>query len=147
MEIRNCLVDTNVLLRMTRRSEEQAIIRRALRQLRLQNATLCYTHQNIAELWNVLTRPVQVNGLGLSVAEAEIEVHAIETAMRLVPDNASVYREWRRILLEYGVSGTQVYDARLVAAMYVHGITHMLTLNVSDFQRFLHIEVLHPSAV
>jgi predicted nucleic acid-binding protein len=147
MVIQSCLVDTNVLLRMTRRSDEQAAIRRALAHLRMQDATLCYTHQNIAELWNVLTRPAQVNGFGLSVTEAETEVHGIETAMRLLVESAAVYREWRRIVLQYGVSGTQVYDARLVAAMYVHNITHILTLNTSDFQRYLQVVAIHPSAL
>lgn len=147
MPIASCLVDTNVLLRMTRRSHEHAVIRRALRELTLQNAALLYTHQNIAELWNVLTRPTRVNGFGLSVAEAESEVRAIEIAMRLLPENASVYREWRRIVLQYGVSGTQVYDARLVATMYVHNVEHILSVNVADFQRFLNITVLHPSTL
>jgi hypothetical protein len=41
---------------------------------------LHYTHQNIAELWNVMTRPLGRNGLGLTVIEAETEVRAIERA-------------------------------------------------------------------
>jgi hypothetical protein len=35
-----------------------------------------------------------------------------------------------------GVSGIQVHDARMVAAMRVHGIANLLTLNAKDFRRY-----------
>ena len=38
------------------------------------------------------------------------------------------------------------YDARLVAAMTVHGVGRILTLNAGDFARY-GIEVIEPSAV
>jgi hypothetical protein len=55
--------------------------------------------------------------LGLSAAEAEREVRAIESGMILLPDNEAVYREWRRIIVQHGVLGVQVHDARLAASM------------------------------
>lgn len=94
-----------------------------------------------------MTRPVSSNGFGLSIAESDQEVRAIETGMSLLSDNATVYREWRRIVLRYGVSGVQVHDARLAAAMYVHGISHILTMNEADFKRFSGLVPLHPSRV
>jgi hypothetical protein len=94
-----------------------------------------------------MTRPIMRNGFGLTVAEAEREVHVIETGMNLLPDNEAVYREWWRLVLQYGVSGVQVYDARLAAAMYIHRISHILTLNVMNFNRYGGLTVVHPSAV
>jgi len=83
MAIASCLVDTNILLRMTRRSDPQHIVvDTALVRLAGQGSILHYTHQNIAELWNAMTRPVVRNGLGLTVAEAEREVQAIELIAR-----------------------------------------------------------------
>jgi predicted nucleic acid-binding protein len=105
------------------------------------------THQNIAELWNAMTRPLARNGLGLTVSEAEREVRAIETGMRFLPDSEAVYREWRRIVAQYGVLGVQVHDARLAAAMYVHRVDHILTLNASDFTRFSGLTAVHPSSL
>ena len=64
--------------------------------------------------------------------------------MTLLPDNAAVYSQWRKIIVQYGVAGVQVHDARLAAAMYVHGVTHILTLNVADFNRFSGLTALHP---
>lgn len=148
MAIASCLVDTNILLRITRRSDPQhKLVDTALARLAGQGTTLHYTHQNIAEFWNAMTRPVERNGLGLSVGETEREVRAIEAGMSLLPDNEAVYREWRRIVLKHSVSGVQVYDARLAAAMYVHGVSHILTLNVADFGRFDGVTALHPDSV
>lgn len=82
MTITSCLVDTNILLRMTRRSDPQhKLVDAALVQLAGQSTILHYTHQNIAELWNAMTRPLDRNGLGLTAADAEREVRAIETGM------------------------------------------------------------------
>jgi predicted nucleic acid-binding protein len=137
MPIASCLIDTNILLRLTRRGDPQhSKVDTALAGLAVAGTTLFYTLQNIAELWNAMTRPVSRNGLGLTVAEAEREVLAIEAGMSLLPDREAVYREWRRVVVQNNVSGVQVHDACLAAIMYVHGVTHILTLNTADFGRF-----------
>jgi len=94
-----------------------------------------------------MTRPVTRNGFGLTVDEAEREVQAIEAGMSLLPDSEAVYREWRRIIVQYTVSGVQVHDARLAAAMYVHGVNHILTFNMTDFNRFDGLTALHPGSL
>jgi predicted nucleic acid-binding protein len=148
MAIASCLVDTNILLRMTRRSDPQhQLVYTALAGLAGQGTILHYTHQNIAELWNAMTRPQARNGFGLTVAEAEREVRVIEAGMSFLPDSAAVYREWRRIVLQHAVLGVQVHDARLAAAMYVHRVSHILTLNVTDFGRFSGLTAVHPGNV
>ncbi len=114
MAIPSCLVDTTILLRMTRRSDPQhQLVDSALARLADQGTILYYTHQNVAELWNAVTRPLPRNGVGLTAADAEREVQAIEAGMTLLPDSEAVYREWRRIVARLGVLGVQVYDARL----------------------------------
>jgi len=148
MAIVSCLVDTNILLRMTRRADPQhQLVDAALAKLASQGTILYYTHQNIAELWNVMTRPQFRNGLGLTVIDAEREVRAIEAGMNLLPDGAAVYREWRRIVMQHSVLGVQVHDARLVAAMLVHRVSHILTLNVPDFTRYSGIVAAHPNGI
>jgi|SRR5882724_11092382 len=148
MKIASCLIDTNILLRITRRSDPQhKIVDSALSRLAEQSAALYSTHQNIAELWNTITQPVSRNGFGLTGPEAEKEVQAIEAGMTLLPDSEAVYREWRRIIVSHNVSGVQVHDARLAAAMRVHHVTHVLTLNVADFLRFADLTAVHPDTV
>jgi hypothetical protein len=45
------------------------------------------------------------------------------------------------------VLGVQVHDARLAAAMYVHSVSHILTLNVTDFERFSGLTAVHPGSI
>ena len=94
-----------------------------------------------------MTRPVARNGFGLTAAEAEHEVRVIEGGMTLLAESEAVYREWRRIVVQHAVSGVQVHDARLVATMRVHGVRHLLTLNVGDFARYKGITGVHPGDV
>ena len=47
----------------------------------------------------------------------------------------------------YGVSGKKTHDTKLVAAMIVHGVTHVLTYNVDDFTRFSEISTIHPDSL
>jgi predicted nucleic acid-binding protein len=61
----------------------------------------------------------------------------------VLPDTDAVYSEWRTLVTTHGVTGLRPYDARLVAAIQVHGVTHLLTFNVEDFRRYPEITVVH----
>ena len=142
------LMDSNILLRISRRGDaSHSDVAGAISSLRKAGSLLYFTIQNIAEAWNVFTRPVERNGFGLSIEEAEREVKAFEKVMILLPDNRDVYAEWRRLVVAHAVRGAKVHDARLVAAMKVHGVTHVLTLNTSDFARYPGITAVHPRSL
>lgn len=142
------LVDTNILLRMARRDDpDHSLVDAALARLAEAGVRLYYTHQNVAEYWNVCTRPVDRNGFGLSIADTDRQVRAIEKGMRLLPDSEAVYNEWRRLVVSHSILGVKVHDARLVAAMHAHAISCLLTFNPSDFARYSGITVLHPRDV
>ena len=68
----------------------------------------------------------------------------IERLFVLLPDRPEIHTEWRSLVLACAVSGVQVHDARLVAAMRVHGVHRLLTLNVTDFSRYPGIVAVHP---
>jgi predicted nucleic acid-binding protein len=142
------LVDSNVLLRWVRpEHSDYHVTVSAMDALLRQDAILCYTSQNVAEFWNTCTRPVDRNGFGLSPQGADSKARSFEVRLRLLPDSLAVHEEWRRLLVTYGVSGAQVHDARLVAAMRVHEIKHILTFNDKDFARYTDIEVVNPRGV
>lgn len=143
-----CLVDSNVLLRLAKRDDPSyGLMRETARSLRNRGFSLVYTLQNMTEFWNTSTRPIERNGFGLSVDTTEINAQEIELSFAFLPDTERVYREWRRIVLQHRVSGVQVHDARLAAAMYAHGISHILTFNGSDFMRYPGITAIHPDTV
>jgi predicted nucleic acid-binding protein len=133
----SCLLDTNVLLRLVHPvSPQHALVRDATNKLSKTTGVLCFTSQNLAEFWNVCTRPEERNGLGLSIDATEILTQMIEQRLMLVPENEHVHGEWRRLVLQYRVSGTKVHDARLIASMHAHRISGLMTLNAADFLRY-----------
>lgn len=95
-------------------------------------ADICCTPQNISEFWNVCTRPSDRNGFGLSISEADEALQAIERTVTVLPDNEQIYRVWRALVVRHRVSGVQVHDARLAAAMQVHGISHISVVHPQD---------------
>jgi hypothetical protein len=69
------LVDTNILLRLVQPdSPGYGTIRQCMDRLWVRGADLFYTSQNLAEFWNVCTRPADRNGFGFSVAETDERV-------------------------------------------------------------------------
>jgi predicted nucleic acid-binding protein len=139
------LLDTNILARLANREDPQhVLIRDALDSLVRDGATLYYTPQNVVELWNVLTRPKEQNGSGLTAPETNRAVSLLEAQFTLLPENEQLYAEWRRLVVTHSVSGRQVHDARLAAAMIVHGIGRVLTLDRGDFERYPEVTAVHP---
>ena len=67
------LADTNVLVRAIQRDDlkMRALARNALKHLYRRGDSVCLFSQNLIELWGVSTRPVNSNGLGLSLPETE----------------------------------------------------------------------------
>jgi predicted nucleic acid-binding protein len=143
----NVLTDTGVLLRLPERTDpHHATVRHAIRVLRGRGDTFVAAPQNVAEFWNVCTRPAAARGgFGLSVEDADRRVRLIERFVRILPDTADAYSVWRRLIVDRAVRGVQVHDARLVAWMLTHGVTHILTLNGTDFARYPGMAVLAPA--
>ncbi len=142
------LVDTNVLVRLAdRRAPERPLARAALKTLHRRGEDITISPQNVVEFWSVATRPVAVNGLALSLNRTDRALRRFESTFLLVPGISAIHDEWRRLVVAASVSGRQVHDARLVAVMRVHGITHLLTFNTLDFQRYPGITAVHPRDV
>ena len=140
-----CLVDSNILIRWVQSSDpDYPVVEAALDTLARRNVVLCYTSQNLAEFWNACPRPAIRNGYGLSPEETDRRAQFFEVPLRLLPDSLLVHEEWRRLLVAHRVAGVQVHDAKLVAAMRVHGVQSILTFNQRDFARYSDIQTLDP---
>ncbi len=142
------LVDTNLLARLAQPAHpHHGLAVRSIDALDRLGEDLCVVPQVLYEFWVVATRPVTANGLGLSVPEALAELAKIRGLFTLLPDGPALYPEWERLVAVHQVSGKNGHDARLVAAMAVHGVTHLLTFNTADFARFPGVTGLDPAAV
>jgi predicted nucleic acid-binding protein len=141
------LVDTNILLRLAQPHHPSApVAMRALRALRTNGETLHMTQQNIVEFWAVATRPIAANGLGFSTEQAAAEIDALKRLFILLPE-LPLQDAWERLVVDHGVSGKNAHDARMVAAMAVHGVESILTINTQDFLRYGEIRVLDVMAI
>lgn len=103
--------------------------------------------QNLIELWTVATRPAGENGLGMSARNAALELERIKAMFLFLPETPAIYPAWEALVSEHQVIGKPAHDARLVAAMQVHGITSILTFDRTGFSRYPGIEVVHPEQV
>jgi predicted nucleic acid-binding protein len=72
----------------------------------------------------------------MTQSETDAELTGLLTRYALYPDGPRVFPAWRRLVVAHQVSGKPTHDARLVAAMLVHGIDALLTFNAGHFQRF-----------
>jgi predicted nucleic acid-binding protein len=142
------VLDSNILLRLgIQHHADFPQIRAAIDELEGRNTPLAYTLQNMTEFWNAATRPVDRNGFGLTIDQADIIVRQFEEAFTFLPDTEHVYGQWRTIVTTHQVKGVKVHDARLVALMRVYGIRHILTLNDADFRRYPDIIPVRPNEV
>ena len=58
---------------------------------------------------------------------------------------ADAAKRWRELARRQSVVGKQAHDARIVALMLAHNVTHLLTLNSADFARYPEITTITPS--
>jgi predicted nucleic acid-binding protein len=141
-------VDTNVLLlSIDDGHAAQPVAQNGLLGLRNQGETLSVFPQNLVEFWAVATRPIANNGLGWSVDRAKEELENLKYLFEVLSDTGAVFSEWERLVVHHRVAGKQSHDARLVAAMLVHDVTHLITFNTSDFKRYDEITVVDPASV
>lgn len=139
------LVDTNVLLRLVERDHPQSSVAAdATKAIRLAGHQLALVPQVVYEFWVVATRPAAANGLGLETEDARNELLRLSPTLRLLRDERSIYEVWQALVVEHRVMGKRAHDARIVAAMIRHGVSHLLTFNGSDFARYPSIAVVDP---
>lgn len=103
--------------------------------------------QMLYEYWVAGTRPLNANGLGMSAPLAEQSIERILDDFQLLRDERGIFSRWRQLVVDHQILGKPTHDARLVAAMLRHGLTHILTFNLADFEWYSGIEVVSPEAV
>ncbi|MFV0444762.1 MAG: type II toxin-antitoxin system VapC family toxin [Planctomycetaceae bacterium] len=132
------LVDSNVLLRMVKADDPQhAIAEQALAWFRNQGHELVIVPQCAYEFYVVATRPIDHNGLGLEPIAALSDIEELQLLLLMIEDEEGVLENWKELVARHTVRGKTAHDARLAAAMRRHGMTHVLTFNGSDFERYM----------
>jgi len=140
------VLDTGVLLRLFDRSDPSHVaIRQCVVRLKVRGERIFTTAQNIAEFWNVSTRPTTARGgYGLPVEKVKRRVAFVERFCELLFDDAGCYAEWKTLVSSHHIIGVSVHDARIAALMRQRGLRQLVTLNVDDFRRYDGIEPIAP---
>lgn len=142
------LADTNILLRSVQAAHPMyGDVSRAVDILFDRGDDIHIIGQNLIEFWAVATRPITENGLGFTITGAAVELTKLKATFTLLPDTSDVLPLWEELVVRYEVRGKQSHDARLVAAMNAHNLTHLLTFDQSDFKRFSEITVVNPKNI
>lgn len=128
------VVDTNVLLAATDRS--RAAHESATRFLNDDTRRLALTPQIVREYLAVTTRPAEVNGFGLSGADAVANMEQFLDDMELLPEDVSATRRLMDLIGEHSASGKQVHDANVVAVALARQASVIVTDNTRHFSRF-----------
>jgi predicted nucleic acid-binding protein len=140
------LVDSNILLRLTQPAHpEYAVTSAAVAKLLKQNTDLCVVPQNLVEFWAVASRPsANRGGLGMKPDAVDGEMQRLRSLFHLLEGAQGIADSWQQLVKLHQVSGKQVHDAHLVAAMQVYGLQNILTFNGEDFKRYPGIMVINP---
>jgi predicted nucleic acid-binding protein len=142
------LLDTNILLRLLEpgHSQHRAAFA-AVELLAGRSDTLCVVPQNVYEFWVVSTRPLKENGRGKLPDEVLAEVAFLESNFTVLPETPDVFSEWKRLMTMSKRIGKPAHDARFVAAMIVHNLSHILTFNHKDFYGYTGITAINPATI
>ncbi len=131
------LIDTNVLVMAYDAERNGHLAARTL--IESDPRDVAVTHQNLREFLNVMTRPREQNGYGLSGAEANA-VWADHTAtLTFLSERSDSQRRLQGLVSSGLALGKQVHDANLAAVALDHGATAIVTDNARHFERFTHL--------
>ena len=129
------IVDINVLVQATiAAAPEHLRARAALAQLRAQGR-VAVPRQVLREYLAATTRP-QVWSRPLTLAETTADTDGFLRRFAVLEDGPAVWDELMQLSRSVAFGGKQVHDANIVATMFAHGETRLLTFNGADFHRF-----------
>jgi predicted nucleic acid-binding protein len=102
------LLDTNLLLRsVDEQAEHHASALAALAELEIRGNGLHVANQSLYEFWVVASRPVERNGLGLSLSNINSLLDEFIKDYRNLPDPCDLLKEWRRLVFRYQIKNFQ----------------------------------------
>ena len=142
------LPDTSVIIRLYDSANPICgVVRQCFDKLEKDGEEIVIVPQVLVEFWVVATRPTDVNGLGMTTDNAEKELEKLQKLFTVLPENEQIFEEWKPLVVKHKVSGKPTHDTRIAAAMMVHKIENILTLNPNDFKRFTEIKAIRPQDI
>jgi len=134
-------LDTNILLAACIEGRNKSTACRNLLEQGLTGERSLFTNgQVIREFLVVATRPVEVNGLGLTPKSALANVAEFKRCVRVLDETGDTSIQLEGLIERHRLKGKRIHDANLVATMQTHGLNQLATLNTADFRIFKTVE-------
>ncbi|MFQ5570003.1 MAG: type II toxin-antitoxin system VapC family toxin [Rhodothermales bacterium] len=64
--------------------------------------------------------------------------------MLILRDTEEAFERLLSLVQQYDIKGKAIHDAQVVASMLANGVTHLVTYNRSDFQRYGEVALESP---
>jgi len=143
-DVDSIFLDTNVLVYANvSESPLHQVALNAIQTYYDAEVELWISRQILREFMAVLTRP-QTFANPRPVSTITARVRFFETHFRIAEDSHHITERLLALIEQIPIGGKQVHDANIVATMQVYGIRHLLTHNISDFNRFSGIITILP---
>jgi predicted nucleic acid-binding protein len=138
-------IDTNILIRMyNQHVDRHHEVTQRMIQLAVEFEEIWISRQVLREYFAVMSKE-QSWGLPVPTKQLIAQMQEFEDSLWLADETRAVSKHLWTLLQTIPVGGKQVHDANIVATMLANGITHLYTLNRSDFQRFEgHVTLITP---
>jgi predicted nucleic acid-binding protein len=146
MSVEPGLIDANVLVyAMDADASQQAASRALLEAGRDTSATLYVTSQILCEFYSIVTNPRRVPK-PRSPAETLSAISGLLAFLHVLPVPVHAVEGLLGLLRRRPVSGGDVFDLQIVAAMKANGVQRIYRFNTEDFEVFPELAVLIPRA-
>jgi len=143
-DVKAIFLDTNVLVYANvQESPWHQVAVDIIEQYYQAGIELWLSRQILREFTAVLTRP-QTFTQPRPIATVTARVRFFEENFYLAEDNSVVTTNLLTLLETIPIGGAQVHDANIVATMQAYNLTHLLTYNTQDFNRFAHLITILP---
>ncbi|HEX3885116.1 MAG TPA: type II toxin-antitoxin system VapC family toxin [Stellaceae bacterium] len=144
MPVEPGFVDTNVLVyALDADAPQHAAARALLDAAREASTTLYVTSQILCEFYSIVTNPRRVLKPRTAV-DAVNAVSGLLAFLHVLPVPAHTVDDVLNLLRRRPVTGGDVFDLQIVAAMQANGIQRIYTFNTADFEAFPELAVTTP---
>ena len=145
MSVEPGIVDTNVLVYALDADAAQHAAARALLEAARDDAsiTLFVNPQILCEFYSIVTNPRRVRN-PRSPAEAIAAICGLLAFLYVLPVPAQAVDGLLDLLRRHPVTGGDVFDLQLVAAMQANGVSTIYTFNTDDFTVFPELSIVTP---
>lgn len=134
------VIDSNILIYALNPSSPKHA---SARQFLSQEKKLFLTQQNIFETIRIITHKKFPKPLSSNQAVKVIGV-LLNTISRILPPTIQTPAITLELIKKYQISGTEVFDAYMVATLLSHGVKSIASDNVKHLGKYKEISVINP---